>query len=197
MENAQQTNKKLNIAFIIYRFGQNVGGAERVAHELSKRIIARGHELHIFSYSFHDVTNITAVFHTVPITKNPYFYRRYSFACNVRDILKDYNFDVTQSFGRTFGCDIYRFGSGIHSKYLETTKKSLLSKMLARVNPKHILENKLEKESMKPNSFKILVAVSNIEKAALVQKYNIPENKIIVVHNGVDTQRFHPRNKEL
>lgn len=37
-----------------------------------------------------------------------------------------------------------------------------------------------------------IVAVSEATKHALVEHYGIPENKITVIHNAVDTEKFHP-----
>ncbi len=38
-----------------------------------------------------------------------------------------------------------------------------------------------------------IVAVSEATKNALVEQYDIPEYKITVIHNAVDTDRFHPQ----
>lgn len=192
LDQTRYAGKKLSLAFVIYRFGKHIGGAERVAYEISKRLISQGHELHVFSYSYHNVSDISAIFHSVPISKFPYFYKRYSFAKNVGTMLKDYTFDAVQSFSRIFWCDIYRFGCGVHNRYLDTTKTNFLSRFLARINPKHILENAIERRSFRNDSFKYVVAVSNLEKSIILKTYDISEDKIMVIHNGVDTSSFNP-----
>jgi glycosyltransferase involved in cell wall biosynthesis len=40
-----------------------------------------------------------------------------------------------------------------------------------------------------------IVAVSEATRSALVERYDIPEEKIVVIHNAVDTGRFHPLGK--
>jgi glycosyltransferase involved in cell wall biosynthesis len=41
-----------------------------------------------------------------------------------------------------------------------------------------------------------IVAVSEATKRALIERYAIPEEKIVVIHNAVDTDRFHPLKTE-
>lgn len=189
-EKASKSGNKLTIAFSIYRLGKSTGGAERVAYEMAKRIAGKGHELHVFSHHFRDVSDLEAVLHTVPVSKNPYFLKRHSFAKNLDSMLSEHSFDIIQSFTRTLRCDVYRFGSGIHRKYLSNTKKSLLSRVFSKINPKHIAENILEKKSLSPDAYKVIVAVSNIEKESLINTYSVSEDRIKVIYNGVDINKF-------
>jgi glycosyltransferase involved in cell wall biosynthesis len=41
-----------------------------------------------------------------------------------------------------------------------------------------------------------IVAVSEATKRALVDQYHLPEDRIVVIHNAVDTGRFHPLGTE-
>lgn len=42
---------------------------------------------------------------------------------------------------------------------------------------------------------KQIVAISEMVKRDVVDYYGIPEDRIVVVYNGVDTEHFHPRNR--
>jgi len=59
---------------------------------------------------------------------------------------------------------------------------------------KLLMEAKIEKIIFK--SSKKLWAVSNLVKKILVEDYGIPEDKIFVLHNGVDINKYHHLNDE-
>jgi glycosyltransferase involved in cell wall biosynthesis len=91
--------------------------------------------------------------------------------------------------GYTFGDDIMwvhfpRLGA---LKYLFKFLSDKEKKMLYR-------ESYIEKMMFK--SSKKLWAVSNLVKKILLEEYNISKNKIFVLYNGVDAERYHPLNEE-
>ncbi len=59
---------------------------------------------------------------------------------------------------------------------------------------KLLTEAKIEKIIFKTS--KKLWAVSNLVKKILTEEYRIPEDKIFVLHNGVDINKYHPLNDE-
>ena len=42
-----------------------------------------------------------------------------------------------------------------------------------------------------------IIAISDMVKQDIIRWYKISENQIVVVYNGVDTERFHPRNRQF
>jgi UDP-glucose:(heptosyl)LPS alpha-1,3-glucosyltransferase len=46
----------------------------------------------------------------------------------------------------------------------------------------------------KKGNFSKMIAISNMVKQDIMRWYRIPEERITVVYNGVDIERFHPRN---
>jgi UDP-glucose:(heptosyl)LPS alpha-1,3-glucosyltransferase len=87
--------------------------------------------------------------------------------------------------GYTFGDDITwvhypRLGA---LKYLSEFLNDKEKKMLRR-------ESHVERVIFR--SSKKLWAVSNLVKEVLVKEYNIIEDKVFVLHNGVDTERYRP-----
>ncbi|MGB2551837.1 glycosyltransferase family 4 protein [Campylobacter sp. MOP51] len=82
------------------------------------------------------------------------------------------------SLERVSCADIYRAGDGVHKVYMKE-KKSLL-------NPLNLVYCYLERRCFE-NSKKI-IANSNFVKNQIVQTYEIPEEKIKVIYNGVKIQ---------
>ena len=79
------------------------------------------------------------------------------------------------SLERVSNVDIYRAGDGVHREYLKTKGFSL--------NPLHLSYLYLEKKTF--NSAKLIIANSNMVKRQIIQNYNIDENKIKVIYNGI------------
>jgi glycosyltransferase involved in cell wall biosynthesis len=91
--------------------------------------------------------------------------------------------------GYTFGDDItwvhfLRLGA---IKYLSDFLDDKVKQNLRR-------ESYIEKMIFR--SSKKLWAVSNLVKKILVEEYNISEDKIFVLYNGVDIEKYHPLNDE-
>jgi len=72
--------------------------------------------------------------------------------------------------------DIYRAGDGVHKTFLKIEKKS-------KLNPLHYVYLFIEKRAF--NNAKKIIAISNMVKRNIIEEYNIPENKIEVVYNGI------------
>jgi glycosyltransferase involved in cell wall biosynthesis len=56
------------------------------------------------------------------------------------------------------------------------------------------VESRIERVIFK--SSKKLWAVSNLVKKLLIEEYGAPENKVFVLYNGVDTEKYHPLNDQ-
>ncbi|MCH9632095.1 MAG: D-inositol-3-phosphate glycosyltransferase [Chlamydiae bacterium] len=84
----------------------------------------------------------------------------------------------------------YRAGNGLHSVFLERKCTNILSKALAKINPKERLILKKEKILFRNPKLQILFTNSNMVKNELEQTYQVPSEKIQVVHNGVDFKSY-------
>lgn len=73
--------------------------------------------------------------------------------------------------------DIYRAGDGVHKVFLGIEKKS-------KLNPLHKLYLHLEKKCF--NNAKKIIANSNMVKRQIIDTYNIDQDKIEVVYNGIN-----------
>lgn len=107
-------------------------------------------------------------------------------------IAKQEEFDVIHAH------DWLSFGAGIRAKNI--SGKPLLAHIHATEfdrggnNGVNKFVYNLEKRGFEKSD--IIVSVSNYTKKMVVDKYNIPENKIQVVHNGVDTDEISTTDSE-
>ncbi len=178
----------MRIALVIQRFSPG-GGVERACASLAQGLLARGHEVHVFAERIAPLAGIHE--HTLPAEG---IFRHHSFGAHARKALEKERFDVVQSFSRTSFQDVLRLGGGIHKEYLARTDRaySSLGRLWRRLRAKERWELTLEQESLAPSASKRIIANSRRVKEETVRHYGVPEEKIAVVHNGVDAGQFKP-----
>jgi UDP-glucose:(heptosyl)LPS alpha-1,3-glucosyltransferase len=91
--------------------------------------------------------------------------------------------------GYTFRDDI----TWIH--YLRLGVLMYLSDFLSNGEKRNVhIESHIERAIFK--SSEKLWTVSNLVRRLLIKEYGVPENKVFVLHNGVDTEKFYPLNDQ-
>jgi len=120
-----------------------------------------------------------------------------NFQKSVRNILTVHNFDLIQSHERLVGADIYRLGDGIHAAWIQ--RQYVISpwyrKLWLRLDPYHRAVIATEKEmALDPNL--TYVANSSLVKQELISWYQVPETRITLIENGIDTSAFTPSSSE-
>ena len=115
------------------------------------------------------------------------------FQKSVRKIIALNNFDLIQSHERLTGVDIYRLGDGIHAAWIDRLKEisPWYKKAWLSIDPYHQKIIRIEKEMSKDKNL-FYVANSDLVKKELCNYYKVPESRIKVIENGIDTRSFHP-----
>lgn len=182
------------------------GGAERYLSQLMERLWLQGHEVHLFAHRWEagrpDETQAEKgkpVFHRVPMISSPSFLEALSFARSSQRLLQEQTFDIIHSFERTLYQDIYRAGDGCHREWLIQRRKldPWFKRNTYSLNPLHRALLYLEKGIFQSPRLKKIIANSRRGKEEIRRHYRVPEEKIEVVHNGVDLESFHPSNITL
>ncbi|NOY64445.1 MAG: glycosyltransferase family 4 protein, partial [Nitrospirae bacterium] len=108
-------------------------------------------------------------------------------------------FDVIQSHDKTLLQDIYRAGDGCHREWLKQRLKraGVLQRILTYTNPYHWLILKIEEKIFNEKRFKKVIAISELVKRNILEHYRVDKKDIVVIYNGVDLERFSPRNRGL
>lgn len=184
----------MRLAFIKKKFSVH-GGAERYLQTLIGHLKKSGHEIHIFANRWSEEEGIT--FHGINILPFSSFFSTITFNANVkRAVQKNEGIDCVISFERTTCQDIYRAGEGCHAEWLEIRSKieSPYKRFSFKINPLHICLLNLEKRIF--NNTPLIVANSRMVKDQIIKHYAVPEEKIIIIYNGVDLSRFTPENKD-
>jgi len=177
------------------------GGAEGFSGRFIDLLAAGGHEIHIYAIRWQaDETHPNIHFHKVPAVSGVSFLRDLTFAVSSYVLLRKQRkyFDIIQSHDKTLYQDIYRAGDGCHIEWLQQRwiRTGLAGKISILCNPYHWLILLIERAILRGNRFSLIIAISNMVKYNIVQHYGVSPEKIEVIYNGVDLDRFNPDNRE-
>ncbi len=192
----------MKIAFCIENFITTRGGAEQYVHDLSGRLIAGRHDVHIFTMTSRERSRGNLRIHILKGGPLPRFLKTLLFAIRCRKEVAGRGFDIVHSFGRTWGMDVFQPLGGSQMAGLVGNIRSIDGpvsrgiKILTYIlSLRRIVYFYVERVQMR--EAKILIAISAMVKGDLIRYCRLPESKVRIVRNGVDLNRFHPRNREL
>src|SRR4030043_175219 len=194
--------KKLRFATAILNFSRRKGGAERYVVDLCTRMAKEDFEVHVYAEQWEDeVKGIH--FHPVKTIPFPKSLRLLSFAVRATRAMTSGHYDVTLGVGNTLKADVLQPHGGVHWAWFWRSLRAYdhpflwVIKFLGRVlSPKQWTQGYIENAPYRKNNFYKIVAISDMVKQDVVHWYGVPEDRISVVYNGVDTERFHPRNRQ-
>jgi len=192
----------MRFATAILNFSKSKGGAERYLVDLCARMVQEGHEVHV--YAEHWEEEISGVYlHRVKTIPFPKSLRLLSFAMKATKEIKKGNYDVTLGVGNTLEADVLQPHGGVHWAWFWRSLQAYgnpilwVIKMLGRVfSPKQWVSGWIEDAPYKKKSLRKVIAISDMVKQDIVRWYGISNDHIKVIYNGVDIQRFHPRNRQ-
>ncbi len=170
-----------------------IGGAERYLDGLIRELIERGHEVHVFANSWQSGTE-GFTFHRVPMVRGSSFLKALSFATSSRRVVARIHCDRVFSMERTLNQDVYRAGDGCHREWLRQRARfnSPLRQLSIAINPFHATMLSLERRMFTAKATGRVIANSHRGKREIIHHYGYPGDRIHVIHNGVDCERFRP-----
>jgi UDP-glucose:(heptosyl)LPS alpha-1,3-glucosyltransferase len=194
------SDMKIRFATAIRDFLRRKGGAERYLVDLCTRMASEDFEVHVYAEHWEGESR-GIYFHQVKTIRFPESLRILSFAVRARQAMAKGNYDVTLGVGNTLRADIIQPHGGVHRAWFWRSLGAYdhpavwVIKFLGRVlSPKQWIQGYIERAPYKKNQFCKIIAISDMVKQDIMQWYGIPEDQIEVIYNGVDTDRFHPRN---
>lgn len=181
----------MEIALVRRRYSLS-GGAENYTNRLATGLAQNGMNVTILCEQwpqFDERINIR----TLPPCRSPV-----QFAREVQSLTAVRRFDFIFSLERIFDCDIYRAGDGVHQAWLDQRARTMgwHHRFSDWLNPKHHQILALEKNLFHPKHVRALAANSFQVAREIMEYYNYPEDRIHVIYNGVDTEKFAQGNPE-
>ena len=138
------------------------------------------------------------------LAADPFFlgnaWRDASFARAARAAWEAGSFDLVQSHERIAGCDIYRAGDGVHAEWLDIRRAAGPASRSAErlgiaLNPYHRYICAAERRMFGDPRLRAVVCNSAMVRGEIQRRFGVAEEKLHVIHNGVDLEYFHPRHR--
>lgn len=193
----------MRFATAILNFSRRKGGAERYLVDLCTRMSNEGHDVHVYAEDWEE--NLPGIaLHRVKTISFPKSLRLLSFAIRATREMKRGNYDVTLGVGNTLEADVLQPHGGVHWAWFWRSLKVYdnpvlwVIKLLGRVlSPKQWIQGYIESAPYKKKSFRKIIAISDMVKQDMMRWHRVPEDRIEVIYNGVDIERFHPGNRQF
>jgi UDP-glucose:(heptosyl)LPS alpha-1,3-glucosyltransferase len=194
--------KKIRFAIGFRNFSREKGGAERYLVDLCARLADEGYEVHVFAEKFGE-EDPRFHYHTIKTIPYPQSLRLLSFAIRATKEIEKGNYDITFGVGNTLKADILQPHGGVHWAWFWRSLRAYenpilwMIKFLGRVfSPKQWVNGWVEDAPYRVKRLPAIIAISDMVKQDMMRWYQFPEEKIHVVYNGVNIERFHPRNRQ-
>ena len=135
------------------------------------------------------------------LASDPFFlgnaWRDASFARAARAAWEAGGFDLVQSHERIAGCDIYRAGDGVHAEWLDIRRAAAapMERLGIALNPYHRHVCAAERRMFGDPRLRAVVCNSAMVRGEIQSRFGVAEEKLHVIHNGVDLEYFHPRHR--
>ena len=193
----------MKIALVRARYNP-FGGAERfVARALRALAADRDDppEVAVLARRWQDTGETQGVDDTPPIRFvrcDPFYigsvWRDASFAKAVHAHLRDESFDLVQSHERIAGLPIYRAGDGVHASWLERRARMVdaPTRVGMALNPHHRYLIRTERAMFEHPLLRAVICNSEMVRREIAERFAIARDKLVLVRNGVDLDRFHP-----
>ena len=172
----------IKVAVVIPKYGL-VGGAEGFVFALAERLAVRPEfEIHVFANRYRRGT-APIQFHKVPILAFPRFLKQISFAWFVNRRIQKGSYHLIHSHDRIFRMDLFTLHGIPHKTWITRMRRkglSLFDRAMVFV----------ERKGLTGPPSPMVLPVSALVKDELLQSYPVPEERIEVIHPGVDLERF-------
>ena len=200
---ADYTSRKLKIAIVLDRYLPSRGGESYFAW-LAKELSGRGHEVHIFATVTEKALVKEFPVHRIPGVRYPRSLRVLSFLINSARTIRLDDFDIVHGIGQSLVMNVFNPHGGVEKAYLRQEFSSITNrfyyvyKLLKRyLSAQHYLMLWIQEKQYLSDSVRKIIAISQMIKNDIIRYYGVSEEKIAVVFNTVDLDRFHPQNRAI
>ena len=171
------------------------GGTERDLFRTAEGLRDLGHEIHLFCGEFGVPPPEGTRAHKVPYWPFGRTAGLLSFALAGPKVVRLQNCHIVVGFGRMIQQDILRSGGGTHKLFLQRMQGDMARSLWQRVSVYHQSVLAVERLQFRPGHYRKILAVSCEVKRDIMAAYGVPDERISVIYNGVDHDRFHPRHR--
>lgn len=170
---------------ITIRYCRHYGSSRYVID--TTKFFVKHHEVHVFTNNW-DPMDPQVIIHKIPaFTKNQYIYEA-SFSFLATLIHKFHKFDVTLAQPTRYFTPMVAEMQFVYKAWADYRRNNKLQLTLGDVMNPLIEKYNIER-------VKEVITISDIVKQEVLKYYKIPQEKIHVIHSGVDIKEFDPKHK--
>ncbi len=174
------------------------GGTEKDLFQTAVGLRDLGHDVHLFCSEFAVDPPENVTVHRVGVFPLGRTLRLWSFAWLAPRLIEKFKgWDMVVSFGRLVRQDVLRSGGGTHRGFLERfgTEGGWARRLWQWISVYHRSLLILEGRQFGNKGCRSIIAVSAEVRRDIIAHYAVAPDKIHVLYNGVDSQRFHPARR--
>jgi UDP-glucose:(heptosyl)LPS alpha-1,3-glucosyltransferase len=185
----------LKIAIVHPKFGALGGGAVAMRDVVDGLVSNAANRVTVFARWWQG----EAAQHVRVVLLNPPYFgsllRDWTFERAVRKRVIDRprgEFDLVVSDQKIAGIDVYIAGGGVH---IEWTRRKLAGRpwwhrVMGRIQPQHLYTALCERRVFGSPELRAVVCVSELVKRDVLRHFDVPPERVHVVYNGIDLERF-------
>ncbi len=168
------------------------GGLEKYCAKITDYFLKKSVQVTLISEDA-DRINTAATTIPIPVAKSVFPHRKLKlYNQAVKEVIDKEAFDIVLGMDRITCGTHLRAGNGCHRAFLESRKISdpFYKLWLHSLNPLHTTLLSLEKEGFESPSTRKIITNSHMVKREILRYYDVHDNKIAVVHNGVEWKQL-------
>lgn len=186
----------MRIGLMIENFNPRAGGAEQWTWQFARALIQRGHEVHVVAQTFAEAADEPGLArHSLGRIRS-----RLDLAAAAEEKLRGLALDVVHDMGAGWHCDVFQPHGG--SRRAALNQNLLLAPAWLRpckrasygFLPRYREFDALQARQYAPDD-RLLVALSRRVADDFRRYHRVPDQRIRVVYNGVDVERFSPAHR--
>ncbi len=193
----------MDIAFCYESVLPARGGCETYIAALARRLVADGHEVHLYASRWDAAALPAAIrYHRISLPSVPRFLRPWCFGLACARALRGAGHEVSIGFDKTWGQDILYPQGGL---YRASAEHNLLKhasplgrevvRLVRLLDPTHWSYSALERRQYLGAARPLVVAISNMVRGHFQRHYGIRPEDLRVVRIATDPGRFDERDR--
>jgi UDP-glucose:(heptosyl)LPS alpha-1,3-glucosyltransferase len=174
------------------------GGAEMYVADLARRLVAAGHEVHLYAAKWDGAALPTSLtIHPLRDSRGTRRSRPWQFSAKLMAELAKDRPQVSMGFDKVLGTDVYyplgglQIASAAHNLFKQPTRwKRWLAQVVQSYDPAQRSFLQLECQLTNDPERPLLVANSDLVRRHMRQYYGVESTTVPVIHNAIDPDRF-------